>query len=73
MAKYKYTCRCGKRTDKLTSYFKNEIRVTVCDDCAKEYNLINDDKIIQVDYDKIKNSNKEENFYHMIDTREKIR
>lgn len=70
MNTHKYTCRCSRRVDKLTSYFKDGIRATMCDDCAKEHNLINDDKVIQVDYEKIKSSDKNENFYHMIDTRE---
>lgn len=69
MAIPKYTCRCGNRTDKLTSYFINGVRVTACDICDDV--LKNNKEAIAVDYDKIKSSSKEERFYHMIDTREK--
>ena len=71
MAKEKHTCRCGAKTNKLTSYFKDGIRVTVCDDCANQFGLKNSENVIKVDYDKIKASSTYENFYHMIDTREK--
>lgn len=67
----RYTCRCGKVTDKLTSYFKDGTRVTLCDDCAAEYKLTNDERVIKVDYEKVKNAHRDENFYHMSDTREK--
>lgn len=70
MSKNKYVCSCGNKVDKLTSYFKNSVRVTLCDRCAEENGLTQDADIIKVDYDKIKTSSKEENFYHMIDTRE---
>lgn len=66
----KYICRCGKKTDKLISYFINGIRITVCDECAKGNDLKNKAQI-DVDYEKIIKSNKDENFYHKIDTREK--
>jgi len=70
MPKEKYTCRCGKKTDKLTSYFKDGMRVTVCDDCAVQFGLHDDEDVLKVDYDKVKKSAKDE-FYHRIDTREK--
>lgn len=68
MAIQKYICRCGNKTDKLTSYFINGIRVTACSECESE---LKGNDVIVVDYDKIKASSKEERFYHMIDTREK--
>lgn len=71
MDNYKYTCRCGKRVDKLTSFFKNGIRVTICDDCAKDIGLNKDEDVTKVDYDEVRAASKEESFYHMIDTREK--
>lgn len=70
MANEKYTCRCQRKTNKLTSYFKDGIRVTVCDDCANELGLVSDKNVMKVDYEKVKKSSSEENFYHMIDTRE---
>jgi hypothetical protein len=69
MAIPKYICRCGNRTDKMTSYFINGIRVTACEQCEEEFKSIKD--VQAVDYDVIKSSSKEERFYHMIDTREK--
>lgn len=71
MATEKYICRCGKAVNKITSYFKDGIRVTVCDDCANQYGLTTDEGVIKVDYKKIEESNRDENFYHKIDTREK--
>jgi len=71
MDNHKYTCRCGKRVDRLTSFFKNDIRVTLCDNCAKDIGFIDNEEVVKVDYDKVKGSSKEDNLYHMIDTREK--
>ena len=71
MPNEKYTCRCLRKTNNLASYFKDGIRVTVCDECAEEFGLTGSKDIIKVDYKKIKESSIEENFYHMIDTREK--
>lgn len=71
MAIEKYTCRCGRAVNKMTSYFKDNVRVTLCDDCAEASGLKEDESVIKVDYDKIVKSNKDENFYHKIDTREK--
>lgn len=69
MAIPKYICRCGNRTDKLTSYFIGGIRVTACEECEGE--IKENKEAIVVDYDQIKSSSKDERFYHMIDTREK--
>lgn len=71
MAIPKYICRCGSRVDELTSYFYNGIRVTVCDECAEQHGFKNNKQIEYVDYNKIENASKEENYYHKIDTREK--
>jgi ribosome-binding protein aMBF1 (putative translation factor) len=71
MGNEKYTCRCLKKTDKLISYFINGLRITICDDCAEELGVKNNDKIEAVDYEKVRKSNKGENYYHKIDTREK--
>ncbi len=71
MATEKYTCRCGKAVNQLSSYFKDGIRVTLCDDCAEQYGLSRDKTVIKVDYKKIEESKPDENFYHKIDTREK--
>lgn len=68
MAIEKYICRCGNRTDKLTSYFIGGIRVTACEEC--EGDLKDNKGVIAVDYDQIKSSARDERFYHMIDTRE---
>ena len=68
----KHICRCGNNVEKMTSYFKDGIRVTLCDTCADQYGFKNDEKAIKVDYDAIMKSSKEENFYHKIDTREKV-
>jgi len=69
MAIPKYICRCGHRTDKLTSYFVGGIRVTACEECEGEIKSLMGAEA--VDYDKIKASASDERFYHMIDTREK--
>lgn len=69
MAIPKYICRCGHRTDKLTSYFVDGIRVTACEECEHEVKGIKG--TVAIDYDKIKSSSRDERFYHMIDTREK--
>lgn len=69
MAITKYICRCGNRTDKLTSYFLEGIRVTACEECEGEFR--NNKNVIAVDYDQIRSSSKDERFYRMIDTREK--
>lgn len=66
----KYICRCGNKTDTLISYFINGIRITVCDECAKQSEL-EKKADTKVDYEKIMKSKKDENFYHKIDTREK--
>lgn len=59
-------CRCGKWVLKLTSYYKNGIRVTICDECAKTNGVFNDDSIIKEDYEAIKKVKQS------IDTRERI-
>jgi predicted nucleic acid-binding Zn ribbon protein len=65
MAIPKYICRCGHRTDKLTSYFVNQIRVTVCENCEGE--LKNRNVVVAIDYEEVKaDPNKQ-----VIDTREK--
>lgn len=71
MATEKYTCRCVKAVNKITSYFKGGIRITLCDECAEQYGLATDKDVIKVDYKKIEESKNDENFYHKIDTREK--
>lgn len=64
MAIPKHICRCGKRTDKLTSYFINSIRITLCDECADE---IKKNNHIAVDYDEVKKDPSKQ----IIDIREK--
>lgn len=65
MAIPKYICRCGNRTDKLTSYFVDGIRVTACDEC--EHELKQNKYAITVDYDEVKTDRSRQ----IIDTREK--
>lgn len=65
MAISKYICRCGRRTDRLMSYFVNDIRVTVCDECEEDLKQIKG--AIAVDYDEVKKDNSKQ----IIDTREK--
>lgn len=64
MAIPKYICRCGKKTDKLTSYFFNGIRVTLCDDCSEEFKK--NDVFMAVDYEEVKKDASKQ----IIDTRE---
>lgn len=65
MAIPKYICRCGHRTNKLTSYFVGGIRVTACEEC--EHEIKNMEGAISVDYDEVKNDASKQ----LIDTREK--
>lgn len=65
MAIPKYICRCGHRTDKLTSYFVNGIRVTACEEC--EYEVKNIEGAIAIDYEEVKKDASKQ----LIDTREK--
>jgi predicted nucleic acid-binding Zn ribbon protein len=65
MAIPKYICRCGNKTDKLTSYFINEVRVTACEKCESEFKNIKG--AISVDYDEVKKDATKQ----IIDTREK--
>lgn len=65
MAISKYMCRCGNKTDKLTSHFINNIRVTVCDECGVD--LKNNKEAVAVDYDDVKKDPSKQ----IIDTREK--
>ncbi len=51
----KYTCSCGSKVEKLTSYFPEGIRVTVCDECAERLEL-NKQNIASVDYSELKES-----------------
>lgn len=67
MAIAKHICRCGAKVDKLTSYFSNGIRVTVCDQCAELNKFKNNNAFIAVDYDEVKNDAN----MQIIDTREK--
>mgnify|MGYP001617579701 CR=1 FL=1 len=64
MAIQKYICRCGNRTDKLTSYFINGIRITLCDECSSEFEKNNAEA---VDYDEVKKDQSKQ----VIDIREK--
>lgn len=61
----KYICRCGNKTDKLTSYFINGLRVTLCEKCDEKYR--NNDKYEAVDYEEVKKDKSKQ----IIDTREK--
>lgn len=65
MAIPKYMCRCGNKSDKLTSYFINNIRVTCCDECG--FDLKNNKEAVVVDYDEVKKDLSKQ----IIDTREK--
>jgi predicted nucleic acid-binding Zn ribbon protein len=65
MAISKYICRCGNRTDKLTSYFIGGIRVTACEECEGEFKNIKD--AVAIDYDEVKKDQSKQ----VIDTREK--
>lgn len=65
MAIPKYICRCGNRTDKLTSYFIDGVRVTACENCEEEFK--NNNKAEAVDYDEVKKDATKQ----IIDTREK--
>lgn len=52
----KQICRCGRQTDKLTSFFDNSsgLRVTVCEDCANELQLKNEERFKAVEFEKLK-------------------
>lgn len=50
----KYTCRCGKRVEVLTSYFNNGVRITVCDECAMSSGLKWNEEFKAVNYEEIK-------------------
>lgn len=65
MAIPKYICRCGHRTDKLTSYFVDGIRVTTCEEC--EHEVKNIEGAIGLDYEEVKKDASKQ----LIDTREK--
>jgi ribosome-binding protein aMBF1 (putative translation factor) len=65
MAITKYICRCGNRIDKMTSYFIDGIRVTVCENCEEEFK--NNNKAEAVDYEEVKKDASKQ----IIDTREK--
>lgn len=65
MAIPKYICRCGNKTDKLTSYFLNGVRVTACKECEAE--IKNTEGVVAVDYEKVKADSSKQ----IIDTREK--
>lgn len=65
MAIERYICRCGNRTNNLTSYFIQGIRVTVCELCERE--LKNTKDAIPVDYEDVK----KEPSMNEIDTTEK--
>lgn len=67
MATEKYTCRCGRAVNKITSYFKDNVRVTLCDDCAEESGLKNDPDVKQYDYEDVV----KDQGLQTIDTREK--
>jgi hypothetical protein len=66
MAIPKYICRCGHRTNKLTSYFVGGIRVTACEECEEE--IKNMAGVIAVDYEEVKKDTSKQ----LIDIREKI-
>ena len=65
MAIPKYICRCGNKTDKLTSYFIDGIRVTACEKC--EWEIKGNKDAVAVDYDEVKKDATKQ----VIDTREK--
>ncbi len=65
MAIHEYICRCGNRTNKLTSYFIGGIRFTVCEECETEFK--NNKDAVAVDYDEVKKDQSKQ----IIDTREK--
>lgn len=65
MAIHKYICRCGNRTNKLTSYYVDGIRVTACDKCEDEVKNIKN--AVGVDYEEVKKDASKQ----VIDTREK--
>lgn len=65
MAIAKYICRCGNRTDKLTSYFIGGIRITACEECDSEFKK--NKEAIAIDYDEVKKDVSKQ----IIDTREK--
>ena len=71
MATEKYICRCGKQVNKITSYFKEGIRFTMCNECAEAHGFNSDSKVEKVDYDVVMKSARDENYYRMIDTTEK--
>lgn len=59
----KSNCRCGQILDsekgeELKSFFHKEsgMRLTVCDKCAKEYNLTDEKNYYTIDYKKINES-----------------
>jgi len=53
----KYIFRCGKRVDKLISYFnKDGYRITACDDCADKHSL-KTKEFVAVDYEIVKKEN----------------
>ena len=57
----KYICRCGNKVEEIKSFFtKNEnIRVTVCNRCANEYGLNDENKYTIVKHDELSESQKE--------------
>ena len=67
MAIEKYICHCGNKVNKITSYFKGGVRVTLCDDCANQYGFDKDKDVIKVDYKEVQ----EDPNLQIIDTREK--
>lgn len=65
MAIPKYICRCGNKVDKMTSYFIDGIRITLCDECSEKFK--DNDVFEAVDYEEVKKDPNK----NIIDTREK--
>lgn len=65
MAIPKYICRCGNKVDKMTSYFIDGIRITLCDECSEQFKK--NDVFEAVDYEEVKKDTSKQ----IIDTREK--
>lgn len=65
MAIAKYICKCGNKTDILTSYFIDGIRVTACEKCDEEFKIKSN--ALPLDYEEVKKDLSKQ----IIDTREK--